>query len=352
MVAHLLLINETGNVMLADAVNDIRMPIGALLAPERQSHVATAVWSGPGQWTAWSVNSAEIDGIRQLRLHDEASDQAGVLVESVSAFYLNPSPSGRWLSHLSPGPLGLELAISEIATGQMHVVERGQPLFWSWSSDSSQLAVHVEDRVLVISSDGLSSRVLSENGGPFVTPWWLPGDTVLFGLDDRIVAAGADDSVTNLVNGGSSGRFALGPDGRQLAYIDLARDSAALVVVDLVSQTTIDVTSDDVISFFWSPDGTRLAVLVAIGDGQVQWSVVDGREAENLDPFHPTRAWATSVLPFFEQYSQSHSCWSPDSTALVAPAIDAQGHASALIQSTDAGRPDQWIHDAALAWWA
>ena len=107
---YLLVINAAGNVMLADVDNDIRMPIGAPLTADQRSRVSTAVWSAQGQWTAWSVDSADLDGIREVRMHDEESDQAGTLVQSVSAFYMCPSPCGRWLSHLSPGPLGLELA--------------------------------------------------------------------------------------------------------------------------------------------------------------------------------------------------------------------------------------------------
>ena len=62
--------------MLADVGNDIRMPIGAPLAANQRSRVSTAVWSAQGQWTAWSVDSADLDGIREVRMHDEESDQA------------------------------------------------------------------------------------------------------------------------------------------------------------------------------------------------------------------------------------------------------------------------------------
>ena len=87
-----MVINTAGNVILADVDKDIRMPIGAPLPPGGQSQVSTAVWSPTGQWTAWSVDSAQAGGIREVRLHDEASDEAGVLVEEVSAFCLCPSP--------------------------------------------------------------------------------------------------------------------------------------------------------------------------------------------------------------------------------------------------------------------
>lgn len=352
VVRYLLVIDTIGNVMLVDVVDDLRMPIGAPLSTEARSRVTTAAWSAQGQWTAWSVNSAEIDGIREVRLHDEDSDVARVLVQSAAAFYLCPSPCGGWLSHLSPGPFGLELAVSNVVTSAMHVIERGQPMFWSWSPNSSEIAVHVENRVLVADHDGRSTRALSDEAGYFIAPWWLPGGTVLFAIEDRIVAAGQDDSVTSLIAGGSMGRFSLAPEGRHLAYIDTAGENAALVALDLISLAPTPVTTAPTIAFFWSPDASRLAVLTTAGDGHVQWLVSEGSNIHHLQPFRPTRTWATSVLPFFEQYAQSHTVWSSDSTSLVVPAVDDQGQAGALIQTADSSGHQQWIPDAELAWWA
>lgn len=277
--------------MLADVDNDIRMPIGAPLTVDMQSRVSTAVWSPQGRWTAWSVDSDYADGIRQVRLHNEDSNQASALVESVSAFYLCPSPCGRWLSHLSPGPLGLELAVSDVTSGAIHVIDRGQPLFWSWSPDATHLAVHVENRVLISDRAGDSIRLLSDDAGPFVTPLWLPGGSVLYALDDRIVAAGPDDVIVTLVGADSTGRFSLDPECRRLAYISTEGDSTTLVILDLVSLTPIKVTSAPVVAFFWSPDGSHLAALAALGNGIVQWLVIDGSDTRSLPPFRPTPRW-------------------------------------------------------------
>ena len=349
---YLLVINAAGNVMLADVDNDIRMPIGAPLTADQRSRVSTAVWSAQGQWTAWSVDSADLDGIREVRMHDEESDQAGTLVQSVSAFYMCPSPCGRWLSHLSPGPLGLELAVSNVTTGEIHIVERGQPMFWSWAPGATQLAVHVENRVLVSDIAGGSTRVLTDDAGPFVTPCWLPGGSVLYAVGDRIVATGPDDAVTTLVANGSSGRFSLDPEGQRLAYIATTGSDATLLILDLLSLTPTEVTSAPVVAFFRSPDGRRLAALTATGGGLVQWLILDGSDTLRLAPFRPTRSWAGTVLSFFEQYAQSHNVWSSDATALVVPAVGEEGRSGALVQTIDSPTRCQWIPDAELAWWA
>lgn len=349
---HLLLINSAGNLMLADIENDIRMPIGAPLTPHQQARVSTAAWSERGQWTAWSVDSVAIDGVRQLRHHDEESDQASVLLDAVSSFYLNPSPCGRWLSHLSMGPLGLELALSEIRTGELRIIERGQPLFWAWSDDSTQIAMHVGHRVLVADIVDGSTRLLSDDAGSFVTPCWLPGGSVVYAIDDAIVAAGADGTVRSLVSSGSTGRFTLSPDSRQLAYLAVERTGLALVVMDLATLATTSVTSGPVAAFFWSPDGGRLAIVSAAGESHVQWIIADETGLVRSAPFRPTRSWAGTILPFFEQYAQSHTFWSHDASSLVAPTVDDAGRAGATLFPVDHPEAVRTIADAELAWFA
>lgn len=350
-VRHLLVVDTVGNVMLADAIDGVRMPIGEPLTAHQRSWVTTAAWSLTGQWTAWSVDSADPDGIREIRLHDEASDRAIVLVDAVRAFYLFPSPCGRHLSHLSPGPLGLELVVTDVPSGESHIIERGQPLYWSWSPDGNELAVHVDDRVLVTDSAGASTRVITEDAGRFVAPWWLPGGTVVYLRDTRIMACGPD-GVEHVLADDSSGRFAVSIDGRGLAYVS---EDGRLVVLDMVSRSTTELARGPLAGFFWSPDGSRLAALELIEEDRLRWVVSAPDAIRRLQPFRPSRTWTASVLPFFEQYAQSHTHWSTDGARLVAPAIGIDGTSGAVLHTIDA--PDaslavQWIPDADLAWWA
>ncbi|MGH1491217.1 MAG: hypothetical protein ACRBK7_17780 [Acidimicrobiales bacterium] len=357
---YLLLIASDGNVVLADADNRVRMPIGQPLIAGQQSRVSSAVWSPGGEWTAWAVDSESPDGACELRIHDEDTDQSWVLAESVRAFYLCSSPDGRWLSHLSPGPLGLELALSEVSTGEVKVIERGQPLFWSWSSDGAKLAVHVEDRVLIADvpvdvpgdKGGSAPEVICQQADPFIVPWWLPGGSLAYAAGGQIVSTGPDGVMTTLVDSGTTGRFSPDPDGRRIAHIEVDGERTRLVVADLLGGEQQVVTTDPVGCFFWSRDGGLLAALVGADGGGVQWLVFDGSKSWTLPSFRPSRSWAATVLPFFEQYAQSHSHWSPDGRQLIAPAVDADGLSGALIQDIDPSVPTQWMPDAELAWWA
>ncbi len=364
---YLLVIDKGGNVALADSETGVRMPIGEPLTPTQRSQVTGAAWSAAGEWTAWSIDSDSPDGVHELRLHEEETDRSSVLADGVSAFYLCPSPCGRWLSHLSPGPLGLELALSEVLTGDLRILERGQPMFWSWAPDSSQLAIHVENRVVVAAVDGSSVQTLSGDAGSFVAPWWLPGGSVAYVVEDRIVvttptetappgvegpAVDGEMMAATLVDGGTTGRFAPDPEGRRIAHIRTVDGEPRLVVVDLLTGGEQMVTAERVGGFFWSPDGSGLAALIGTGSGKVQWVVFDGVRSRTLPPFRPSRSWVGTVLGFFEQYAQSHSHWSGDSGRLVAPAVDDDGMSGAFIQSIVPPHESQWIADAELAWWA
>ncbi len=358
----LLLIDPIGRVVVADVdsgarfvFDDVPTPGGAEgAAPSQsQSQARTAAWSTVGQWTAWSLASEDFDGVQEIRVHHEGSVTNEVVSSALTAFYLYPSPCGRRLSHLSPGPLGLELAVSDVYTGELQVIERGQPLFWAWSADATRIAVHVGDRVLIVPVDGGAPTVITETAGSFVAPWWTPEGSVLYVEEGRIRSYGPDGVVIDLPVDAQTGRFAPDPDGRRIAVVERVDGVPSLVVVDLLTgDRHVVVEAERTAAFFWSPDGRRLAVLVLAGRREFCWVVTDGVDTVRLSPFRPGTAWLREVLPFFEQYAHSHAVWSPDGMALVAPALDADGSTEAIVQhASGAGTPTH-LAGARLAWWA
>jgi Tol biopolymer transport system component len=350
---------------------------GAASARPRPSatsgRTVTAAWSPAGRWVAWSVDDAnDVDGAREVRLCARADaeplDPAGaaqvaqprVVASALEAFYLLPSPCGSYLSHLSPGPLGLELGVTDLASGELRIIERGQPLFWSWSPDSSRLAVHAGERVFVSSVDGAVMAVLSEQAGSFVAPWWMPDGSVVVASDEHLVSHGPDGSAITLARHPGTARFALDPDGRRLAFVDLVDTGPVLVALDLLTGERVRIATEATAAFQWSPDGRRLAALVSAGPGHLQWLVSSGDEVTRLPPFRPAPGWLREVVPFFEQYSHSHAVWSADGRHLVAPGRDREGSPIAVVQAVDqAGdvpqgepHPTAAVPGARLAWWA
>jgi TolB protein len=174
----------------------------------------------------------------------------------------------------------------------------------------------------------------------------------VFVSDDQIVSHGPDGSVTRITGHPGAGRFSLDPDGRRLAYVDIVDETPSLVVLDLLTGERDVVAAEPTAAFFWSPEGRRLGALVLAGPGHLQWIVSDGEHVVRLAPFRPGTAWLREVLPFFEQYAQSHAVWSTDGTQLVAPGLDADGSTEAVIQTVDGAGTTERLPGARLAWWA
>jgi TolB protein len=210
----------------------------------------------------------------------------------------------------------------------------------------------VGDRASVTSVAGDAVLVLTEDAGAFQSPWWMPDGSVVFASDRAIVCQGPDSSVRPITAGPQAGRFALDPEGRRLAFVEIVGDVTSLVVRDLLTGERVVVLAESMAAFFWSPEGRRLAVLGLAGPGLMQWIVSDGERVNRLDPFRPSTRWLREVLPFFEQYAQSHAVWSADGAQLVAPALAADGSPEAVVQAVDGDAPDRRVPDATLAWWA
>ena len=237
-------------------------------------------------------------------------------------------------------------------TATSRVVGTGAPFYLSWNRDGQRLLWHRNNTEIALydveasASQAYSSAV----PGGMQAPAWSPAD-------DRAAVVLRDDSAMNalvilddekqnvLVSGipseirGSFNITAVGwsPDGRYLAYRLINRFGASpLFVLDAVDGTTVAATSDsNVVAFFWSPDSQRILYLTpsgSAGDAYAQpvrvsyqgstpafvWSVLDVQAGQSREivSFVPT-ASMFYLLAFFDQFSQSHRIWSPDSRYIV-----------------------------------
>jgi dipeptidyl aminopeptidase/acylaminoacyl peptidase len=89
--------------------------------------------------------------------------------------------------------------------------------------------------------------------------------------------------------------------------------------VDLESGAIRTLTSEQVVSFFWSPDGEKIAYVAFYPATQrMSWKVLDPERGQprKLVDFLPTQDLFL-MLAFFDQYAYSNSLWSPDSQYLV-----------------------------------
>ena len=117
--------------------------------------------------------------------------------------------------------------------------------------------------------------------------------------------------------------FLWSPDGQSLAVVKSRNPDGyinqSLVIFSPDGTRKPASLEDNIISFFWSPDSSKIAYLTLTRTrGLLRLMMLDVNSGDTwpLAEFLPTSDQDT-VYTFFDQFAHSHSPWSPDSTALV-----------------------------------
>ena len=193
-----------------------------------------------------------------------------------------------------------------------------------WSSDGSQL-------LYAVGEAGAQQLILSDIEGNLTQEITDFDQNISFGLSP------SNDRVAYAITPPGVGTAAFGP----------------LYVVELESNRTRELTSDPVMAFFWSPDGTKLAYLVMDDSGEVlrlRWHVWDGTASKPYAAIVPSRTFLQGYIAFFDQYARSMSIWSPDSTAFAYAAVDDMLGNNIWVQQLDADEPEQVSRGVFVAW--
>jgi Tol biopolymer transport system component len=151
--------------------------------------------------------------------------------------------------------------------------------------------------------------------------------------------------------------FVVSPDGERIAFQVLEPGSTLpLSVIDVATGETVEITGSAIASFFWSPDGERLLYLDPESrDGEqlwFRWGVWDGTSSFLTPRFVPSELIAVGYLQFFEQYAQSMSLWSPDSSAFAYPGMNEDGEEGIWIQSARPDRAAVLVADGDFVAWS
>ncbi len=264
---------------------------------------------------------------------------------------------------------GIELSTAVVADGQIERVAGGPSVYFSWALEGSGLAVHQgTDVVLVPAEAGAPPLAQSERW--FTAPAWLAAETLLVataGSLDRVdVTTGEASSLVALegptefvVNRNRSHVAFLQPGAGMLtvqapnpdpgAEPDPEADSepdaptasasdepGALQVLglDTGDLTLVGLRAGEAVTpvaFEWSPDGSLLAFLAPseLQPGLLRWYFWQmgpggGNVVGATTAFTPSAVSVAQYLPFFAQYAQSATGWSPNSIAFAfAGSIDA-----------------------------
>ena len=291
--------------------------------------VAVSRTPGPARGDIASLVVLDADGSNERFVHVTNDGQVNFVADG-APHYAHWSPDGRRLSFVAPRSDGTGLGLFETAVDDAdpHLVAQDAPLYHTWSPDSSGILLHRREQLLVHSVADRSTQAIGRNSGSYRVPAYSRRGTWMayaadIGAGEQLIAwspqTGAERELWAL-DGGVA--FAWSPREDVLAATqrvdDFSPGTDGLVLFDVTAAERRRIFDGSVLSFFWSPDGSRIAIASpGPSAGSFEWLVVDvdtGR-ATTVTSFVPTSDYLT-FLQFFDQYAPSHLVWSADSRYL------------------------------------
>ncbi|HEY3341289.1 MAG TPA: hypothetical protein VGK81_04685 [Anaerolineae bacterium] len=319
--------------------------------------------------------------------------------------YLDWSPDGSQLAFLSQVQSGVTgLNVIAPSAGKPREILTGAAAAWNWRPDSKALLARVDTStgggdtsnlaVWDAQTDKPAAPFAQNVSLPFDAPAYSPdGNAMLITVnsDGRNVLALADrqGNVTRElapIVGHIS--YVWSPVGASVAYIDTAASADSGVSADgsnvlqastggtlhvLDVNTGVDrvMTAQPVTSFFWSPDGQRLAVFSPVQVNEMSskfpgmdltgaqpnsvliLQIIDAgtRQARQLFYLEPTDEFSV-LLDQFDHFSHSATLWSPDSDHLVLSIIDASQQPSIIETEASGSIEPRTLSKGTLAVWS
>lgn len=244
------------------------------------------------------------------------------------------SPDGGTLAFIAQRlGAGLTLMALDVegAADPMQLLS-GAPLHFCWARDSRRILAHTREvHYLIDLADPTAAQVPVASLG-YMAPSASPTDD-LVAMCGEITDGTQALLITRLDGTGSAMAgeiagavgFSWSPSGEYLAIAsELNRAAGFYGALSLLDVRTFEerlLLEEALLCFFWSPDSRRIAYITPSSDGadgSVRWGVLDLASGERryLADFQPSREQLTMFM-FFDQYSQSHSLWSPDGKRLL-----------------------------------
>ena len=277
-------------------------------------------------------------------------------------FYLAWRPDGEAIAALADGPLGLELSVNSATTGTCEIVHRATPLFFAWSS-AGALAVHGGDDTaarLDVSGDRYNSEAFAKIvTGSFTAPAFVQAGLVLAVIEHEgtmvLATLDREAAVQRVIASTEFGaRFTVDVTGTWVAYTSGQAAPGPLVAHHLPTDSLTFVDERPPALFVWSPDGNRLlfARVAERGDfPTLEWCTWEAGEIRVHARARTTATFGREVLPFHEQYTRSHTWWSPDSDAFCFAAVDDYGNDAIWVMHLHRSAPTR-VATGSLAVWS
>ena len=308
--------------------------------------------------------------------------------ESEHPIYLYWSPDDANVSLLTTSVSGQSLILQNIPAdgSERTVIDTGSPYYWSWAPDGSTMIVHAGGAASSTSPQHLAflsldkeiiEDGLDETPAPFQAPAWSPDGRhiLLTRVNDQdqkeiILTDGNGTFEKSLGTFEVNTAFAWSPDSAKVAFITgrQAMNAGTIGNLHIVNiETSVEtIKEEDVYAFFWSPDSEKLAYFVPFitnqaADGSqtetqqviLQLNMLDVKTSESRELFkyQPTQQFA-NILPYFDQYHQSATIWSPDNNNLVLSFLTSSGSPGIAIVAASGQLEPRLLAEGYLAFWS
>lgn len=357
----LLVMKDDGSILTVDRDGGAGIPLRRGEDPDLEAR--QPVWSPDGASVAWvEIGTAAPPASSTLvTSRPDGSGRREVVVDTAT-FFLQWDPTSSRLAYLGSfrDAVGMGVADMDADGGPVATtLGLGQPFYLSWGPDGDRLLIHVGSDTLGTLDLARNLEPIEDRPGVFHAPVWLQDGRFVYAVrdgDHQLLVVRDGGRQTELVRFQGAIEFVVSPDGRRIAYrVDAGEDLGTVSVVDIDPARSRKVSGLPTSAFHWSPDGRRLLLMIpAEGNDPTthRWHVWDGKETNPVGTnFVPSEPYLRDYLPFFGQYAQTMTLWSPDGRSFAFPGSIGD-RAGIWVQDLGAQEPTFVVEDGSVVAWS